>query len=527
MDKEDTLGLILQRVDNKTLWHLRHTPIWPLVLNVVKNKTFWYERLAWQSNVDLTLVKNYNVDWQKIYNLWSADKSQSDVDNLLNYCVQSVQLLSIYNTLTGSGSRPGVIPSVLRIALVNYASASVLDYLLSQGTDLNYVFLEDVTKRGLMTNNVDVVAWARKYGTSNIGYLLPHSKLQELWPTMTVDMARYLTFSTDFGSFEIARSSARVGNMPIVKMYVAESKSHMESLFQGANEGDQLEVFIYLESQEKRTSEWYKKTFESTWYGLATKITIYLWDKVRPAYGDARRILTGILSREHQHKHIDLVKFLLTKIEPNAKSLINAANNYFASALQLLLDDDRIQLSIDNLESIIISVGEKIRVSKFRARVDKDFYNVSRLNPPDLKIEECAVVLARHPKLDTNILTDKMVRYLFWGIRGHVAAKESSIANGTLLERITQDLLIRVMILKLPSALDLVAWMLAQKDSRFALAARSIVDETIPSEPDVIAYRALLLSLMHEMTYSQSVQLLESEGALNQEARILLSIWYA
>lgn len=244
---------------------------------------------------------------------------------------------------------------------------------------------------------------------------------------------------------------------------------------------------------------------------------VMLLDKQKPEFKGKttyRTLLTWTLNIDMVGRgqgKLELLRYLLTKISPASEknqALKTAVKAGDANAITLLLDDRRLDPNVNLLD-----------VLQPRKRAPKPGAIDIVVRHPRVLVERMSPGLVSWLVHDTWNLN---IRDRFYGAEKAAARVGGSNVSAHLNGTDLYSILLRYIVLKHPSAVELMDWMIARDERQFTTAARLALpgarDEHGTGE--VEAYRALLSCLLYpHVSFEEWIARLSSE--VNQNTLIL------
>lgn len=464
----DVFAQIAVRLTNSDLEKLLCPELWPAIRELLSESRFWYERCVW---IYGNLPVKTDISWPRVYRtleatLTSESKSWRHLD-----CLYSVSLLEsifcpthldpdddqdLWNEIEH--------PTVLEYMLYRYLEPSMDGFLLC---------LKSMSQRGVIVM---------------IEPLLSHisDEFDE-----NEDIERHDVMEAVFG---YVLESAEHGHLPIVQLLLAyleeESFEHEDEkvsvLAAAISSGDEDMLQFALDLA--------KGMSPITVHEIAIdQDSTVLLERERSLSASQTRKLFKHAMKVEAVQCMQLLLERDSQLGMGVQALITAAKQ---GALPVLLDDPR-----TDVMSHITAILEAY----------------PRAGP----------VLAAHPRVKVEKLTDRAFELLMESLLSHIWTKEAlrdkvrgfalggarpmhawEVAHVAGLSRT----LLRLILAKMPSSVELMDWLIATGDERARKASVSVLRGEIDAEGDVPVQALLLCMLYPDLKLSELLAILERAG---------------
>ena len=154
-------------------------------------------------------------------------------------------------------------------------------------------------------------------------------------------------------------------------------------------------------------------------------------------------------------------------------------------------------------------IGENTALTITTVNTNMEVQVSSVLDPRLLHIETIANLLVRDKRVDIEKkINTSVLRFLTWSLTGHIEDRLRGFEIGSEMagrkvqrwnigELLEENILLRYIILKRPSDVELLDWMIERRTKSFATAARRVMRDELDLDSDLVPIEALLLSILH------------------------------
>jgi hypothetical protein len=173
----------------------------------------------------------------------------------------------------------------------------------------------------------------------------------------------------------------------------------------------------------------------------------------------------------------------------------------------VLLKDDRVDPSVEVANMLQCIMGEKNDNAIKRVREGED--RAAMILPAER--QDMVSHLARHHSIKVEKLDVELVRLFIWALDGSILdrvkgfilaeARSGVLARERLSGLIERDglysMLIRVILIKRPSGLELMKWMISVRDKRLCMIASNIISKVLTDDSELVPMQALMLYIVY------------------------------
>ncbi|CAH6421550.1 Hypothetical protein POVR2_LOCUS388 [uncultured virus] len=210
------------------------------------------------------------------------------------------------------------------------------------------------------------------------------------------------------------------------------------------------------------------------------------------------------LSRE-TYRQVEVLRHALTRIKNNDLSsfLVGLVGN--VEVFTVLFEDPR-----SHPESILSSLVQAAEQARHSSKLIRLVVLDPRIRVEEID-DQSALIILKHLPTKDNAMIDQA--------KPVILDKKSTISR-----------ILRQIVFKRPTAIELLDWMIAQHDPDIATAAASVLDSKLVYSRTVAPIRALLLSLLYPtLSLEQAIASLFNEDYIDSinKSELLLSAWYA
>lgn len=543
---QDVLSELLARVDDDTLLKMSQVPYWrqqihDLLSNPRSGREFWHHRAETLTGVTLeSSSSDCGTDcWKDIYYAVKSRKEKEDqavedgasilwirlLDRLPFSAVRavlglgSVEMFEVMKKIYPLPDVPG--DTVQRRVWNAIEDPAVLQSAIQAGL----LRVKDVLVRGaieaapllalLSTSDLrqqmaeEVISYARGEQAGEIVRMV----LPQVVSQSAIDKALFKQASLRSAE-TIDLLLDRVTNLDVIK-------SSMEQAAR-SNNGPGTRVFLDRIQPDLQTKQ---KLFEDAYYANAEESMLALLEKDSKSIGDIDPY--SLLLRSINNRHYKLIRFALQHTDPGlpgSKALIEASTD--PEAFALILSDPR----VDPMPSVMDLIRSSRRITfQDNAMLEDIEDNPSLLGGEpythqelmrgikSTQVEKVADILIRDPRVDIESFQRGILRLVFWSLADTIADRIEGLQIGRQMAgsrrlspqelRRTLELkndiyakLLRYIILKRPSSVDLIDWMTAQIGAdreTFAFAAGDVLDDVIEPDLDVTPIWSLLQVMLY------------------------------
>lgn len=521
---------IALRLSDTTLLKLTHTSIWNELLPVLRRSSFWYERteILALSNLE----SRSDVDWKRVY--YSLVDSRARALSSRASVVDYLPALLVHIEI-------GYAPLTDFKVWSRIGSVEVLNYLLSIGLEVTADGVSDALATSARLENEEMVR----------SLLLLASKREDLEEDLSLADA-----------IDEAISSK---NIAITQLLLTEDNEDFDSYLRYAIEKGAVEIAHWLycrddysanemidnitlaiQSGDPSMLELVLDKMECEYPGLGREVGSALFlDAVQANNVAAIDILAArdmspsdtdlseAIATAVQRDMLEATQYLL-KLRPTLKldsNLLLHAAKKSRDMFRIVLADERVDPNL-NLTKMISSLLGR-RSSELSSVLPSSSFSVPRSRRLD---ESCFNLLVQDSRFEIERLNIGDVRSLVWCLQDSIADNVLGFTSGgtraggttntkhlglAIEGKSIYSLLLRYLVLKRPSAQQLVQWMISLEDETLVLAARWTIGEHSEIESELAPIKAIMLLMLHPgISFDDILLELEEEG-IKQADRVL------
>lgn len=510
MDNSDVLFEITTKLDNQTLETLSTTPVWTAISTLI-NEHWWYIRSEHLVNRDLQARPD--VDWKRVYySLLASMLSPDDLQIVhgLDYLPSLLVLIEVY------GEPNLASTEVERKLWTSVESEEVLDYLVDElfldgSLELSFAGLQAAIDNSRVEMIQPMLYWV-KLGEDEHGDKKATDRRLERVILRVIENQQVATLEV-FIEEKIASGSASLLNAAVGTRRLDIVRLLLSGWYSQQTLVSAARIAVEMDWSEGLTL-FLGKLDEKNWQGLFYKalehgsgyIAEMLVSK-RLASDLDERGWEDVLSKALANGSGSMVRYAVTRVAPTPILDPDSLVGRLRSAGGIIANEQVYRLMRDT----------PIGVSTLRGIYED---------------ESVAIDLVRDQNPET---WDRGTLRIF--LRSLADANASKRRGISLAVQIASDLdlpdvnailnlehgtslyhiLIRLILIKRPSSLELTEWMEARRDPMIGAAAQLVLDHHATLDPELVPIRALLLCMLYPaLTLQELTDAIREEGASHQ-----------